>query len=244
MPKARTSATPATPAKPASAAKVRGRPPSRRAPQAAAADRAPGQRVARQRAHNRHVALLEAAAHVFRRNGYGITTMRDIAAASGMTPGAIYYHYPSKGDLLLAVYQEGVRRVTEAVDAALQKAKNADAWMRLQQAVCAHVQMMLAVSPDDAPYAGVFVQVQPYDFPPEHHGALIDLRNRYEDRIRELIAALPLQRGVDRRLLRLNLIGALNHMPLGYRADGAKTPAAIARELVRQLRQATGTPDS
>ena len=103
----------------------------------------------------------------------------------------------------------------------------------------AHAQMMLAVSPDDATYAGVFVQVQPYDFPPEHHAALIDLRNAYEDRFRTLVAALPLRRGVDRRLLRLHLIGALNHMPLWYRADGAKSPAALARELVRQLREST-----
>lgn len=202
---------------------------------------APGQRVARQRAHNRQVALLEAAARVFRQNGYAITTMRDIAAASGMTPGAIYYHYPSKGDLLLAVYQEGVKRVSAAVDAAADGSASGadDPWQRLERAVVAHAQMMLAVSPDDATYAGVFVQVQPYDFPPEHHAALIDLRNAYEDRFRTLVAALPLRRGVDRRLLRLHLIGALNHMPLWYRADGAKSPAALARELVRQLREST-----
>ncbi|MFZ9285186.1 MAG: TetR/AcrR family transcriptional regulator [Burkholderiaceae bacterium] len=206
---------------------------------AADAVQAPGQRVARQRAHNRQVALLEAAAHVFRRNGYAITTMRDIAAASGMTPGAIYYHYPSKGELLLAVYSEGVSRVAAAVDAAVERAAPGDAWARLQQAVTAHAQMMLAVSPDDAPYAGVFVQVQPYDFPHEHHAALIALRNGYEQRFRMLVDALPLRRGVDRRLLRLHLIGALNHIPLWYRADGAKTPAAIARELLRQLRQST-----
>jgi AcrR family transcriptional regulator len=59
--------------------------------------------------------LLEAAARVFRQKGYGITTMRDIAAATGMMAGSIYYHYPSKGDLLLAVYAEGVARVSAAV---------------------------------------------------------------------------------------------------------------------------------
>lgn len=200
---------------------------------------APGQRVARQRAHNRLVSLLEASAHVFRRNGYAITTMRDIAAACGMTPGAIYYHYPSKGDLLLAVYTEGVQRASDALERALAHSDGLDAWARLERAVCAHAQMMLAVQPGDAPYAGVFIQVQPYDFPPEHHKALISLRHRYEARFRDLIDALPLIRGVDRRLLRLHLIGALNHMPLWYRAAGPKTPAAIARELLRQLRLPT-----
>ena len=209
----------------------------------AGAAQAPGQRVAQPRSHNRQTALLDAAARVFRHNGYAITTMRDIAAASGMTAGAIYYHYPSKGDLLLAVYREGVRRVTEAVTSAMDAApagrRNDDAWQRLERAVVAHAQMMLAVRPDDAPYAGVFAQVQPYDFPPEHHAALIDLRNGYEAQFRKLLSDLPLRRGVDRRLLRLHLIGALNHMPLWFRADGAKSPAALARELVRQLRHAT-----
>ena len=190
-------------------------------------------RTPRTRAHNRQPQLLEAAARVFRQKGYGITTMRDIAAATGMTAGSIYYHYPSKGDLLLAVYAEGVRRVTAAVQAALEP--DGTPWEKLQRAITAHLQMMVGQAPDDAPFAGVFVQVLPHDFPPEHHEALIALRNGYEATFRTLIDALPLKRGTDRRLLRLQLIGALNHVPQWYRPDGPRTPQAIARVMTRHL---------
>jgi AcrR family transcriptional regulator len=177
--------------------------------------------------------LLEAAARVFRQKGYGITTMRDIAAATGMTAGSIYYHYPSKGDLLLAVYAEGVARVSAAVQAAL--VPPSTPWEKLERAMTAHLQMMVGQAPDDAPFAGVFVQVQPHDFPPEHHAALIALRNSYEATFRALIDALPLKRGTDRRLLRLQLIGALNHVPQWYRPNGPRTPQAIARVMTRHL---------
>ena len=40
-------------------------------------------------------------------------------AGVGVTVGAIYVHFPSKGRLLVAVYEEGVGRIGRAVDAAL-----------------------------------------------------------------------------------------------------------------------------
>jgi AcrR family transcriptional regulator len=45
--------------------------------------------------------------------------MRDIAAASGMLAGSLYYHFASKEELLVAVYAEGVRRISVSVRAAL-----------------------------------------------------------------------------------------------------------------------------
>jgi TetR/AcrR family transcriptional regulator, cholesterol catabolism regulator len=195
---------------------------------------------ARPRSHNRHAQLLEAAAAVFRERGFALTTMRDIAAATGMTAGSIYYHYPSKGDLLLAVYAEGVRRVGEAFDRAV--ARPGDAWQKLHRAAAGHLQMMLGAEPRDADFASVFVQVQPHDFPPEHHAELVALRHDYEARFRRLVEALPLRRGVDRRLLRLQIIGALNHVPLWYRPEGPRTPAAIARAITLPLQRGLEVP--
>ncbi len=114
-------------------------------------------------------------------------------------------------------------------------------WQRLERGAAAHLAMLLGTRREDADFAGVFVQVQPHDFPPEHFDALIALRNGYEDRFRRLLAALPLVRGTDRRLLRLQLIGALNHVPLWYRPDGRRTPATIAHTMTRQLQRGVGT---
>lgn len=193
------------------------------------------------RQHNRHANLLDAAAHVFFEKGYSQATMRDIAKATGMIAGSIYYHYASKSDLLLAVYSEGVRRVSAAVDLAIERP--ADPWTRVEAVVRAHLEVMLGTQPDSAPYASVFLQVQPYDFPPECREQLVMLRHGYEHKFRRIIDELPVRRGVDKSLLRLQLIGALNHVPIWYRPEGKRTLAAIARAMTRHLRLALDVAD-
>jgi AcrR family transcriptional regulator len=46
--------------------------------------------------------LLRAAADVFAERGYDGTRVADIAAAAGVSNGALYAHFPSKADLLVA----------------------------------------------------------------------------------------------------------------------------------------------
>lgn len=58
---------------------------------------------------NRRQALLSAAAKLFRSKGFSATTTRDIAAAVGMHSGSPFYHFKSKGELLFAVMEEGMR---------------------------------------------------------------------------------------------------------------------------------------
>lgn len=47
--------------------------------------------------------LLEVAAEVFVERGYAAVSLRDIAVAAGVTKGAIYGHFRSKGQLLVEV---------------------------------------------------------------------------------------------------------------------------------------------
>jgi TetR/AcrR family transcriptional regulator, cholesterol catabolism regulator len=47
--------------------------------------------------------IQETAVQLFYEKGYKATTIRDIAKASGLTPGAIYNHYLSKDDILYAI---------------------------------------------------------------------------------------------------------------------------------------------
>ena len=67
------------------------------------------------RQDNRRQAILDAAAKLFARRGYHATSMRDMASATGMLPGSVYYHFDSKEALLLAVYAEGVQRIAAPV---------------------------------------------------------------------------------------------------------------------------------
>jgi TetR/AcrR family transcriptional regulator, acrAB operon repressor len=55
-----------------------------------------------------HAALLNAAEQVFFDKGVTKTTLADIAAAAGMTRGAIYWHFEDKGALLKAMFERAV----------------------------------------------------------------------------------------------------------------------------------------
>lgn len=178
---------------------------------------------------NRRVDLLDAAARRLRHYGYDGTSLRDIAGDVGMRAGSVYYHFPSKDRFLVAVYEEGVRRLLLRVREAV--ATRREAWKRLEAACVAHLETLL----DGGDYSQVVIRVIPHADMPVF-AELVSLRDRYETIFRELIEALPLPAGVNRKSLRLLLLGALNWSQVWYRPTGDK-PSAIARSFVELLRR-------
>jgi len=174
---------------------------------------------------SRRAALHDAAARLFDERGYHGTSIRDIAEATGVTPGAIYSHHASKARLLLAVYEEGVRRIVEGVEAAVARAATPRA--RLVAAAEAHLETLL----DGSAYASVVVRVLPRDVP-EAEAELIRLRDGYERHFARLIEAFPGMEPSRRRTLRLALFGALNATQIWYRPGRGQGPRAIARRTV------------
>ncbi|GAA3593094.1 ScbR family autoregulator-binding transcription factor [Klugiella xanthotipulae] len=63
--------------------------------------------------------ILDVAARVFGVKGYAATRMDDIIAESGMTKGAIYFHFSSKRELAVAVVNDHKTTVLGAAEAAL-----------------------------------------------------------------------------------------------------------------------------
>ncbi|MGJ3259582.1 MAG: TetR/AcrR family transcriptional regulator [Rhodospirillales bacterium] len=184
----------------------------------------------RPRINNRRVHVLDAAAYRFRRQGFAATTMRDIAADAGMLAGSLYYHFKSKTALLIAVHEEGVRRIADAVDAAVDGADPADPWQRLEKGLAAHLESLLG----GGDYAQVVIRDLPAD-QPELRATLIRLRDDYEARFRDLVDALPLATKDDAGWVRLMLLGAANWSKTWYRPDGAD-PGEIAGHFVRIIR--------
>jgi AcrR family transcriptional regulator len=176
---------------------------------------AEGVRVPRQ--NSRRQLVLDAAAALFAERGYHGTSIRDIAARASMTPAAIYSHFASKSELLVAVYEEGVGRIAAAVDAALEKHSGPG---RLRAACEAHLETLL----DGGDYAQVVVRVWPKDVP-EAASRLTTLRDGYEARFRRLIP--------DKHC-RLLLLGAMNSAPGWYR-PGVETPRVIARRFLERV---------
>lgn len=179
------------------------------------------------RADNRLPLLLDEAARLFGAQGFHGTSVRDIVGAVDMLPGSLYYHFATKEELLTAVYAEGVRRISERVQAAI--AGRTDAWDRLEAACVAHLEALL----EESGYAQVVIRVRPADVP-SVAARLVELRDGYERLFVDLVAELPVRSDVDRRGLRLLLLGALNWSQTWYR-PGRADPRAIARQFVRFL---------
>jgi len=180
------------------------------------------------RADNRLPLLLDEAARLFGAKGFHGASIRDIVRSVPMLPGSIYYHFATKDLLLAAVYAEGVRRISERVKAAIDG--RTDAWERLEAACVAHLEALLA----ESDYAQVVIRVQPADAP-SVAPTLVAERDAYERLFVDLIAALPVTPAVDRRSLRLLLLGALNWTRTWYR-PGRDDPRMIARRFVGLLR--------
>lgn len=183
------------------------------------------------RSDSRLQGLLDVAASLFAQRGYAATSMRDIALGVKMLPGSVYYHFASKEELLVAVYEAGVGELEGAVHGALKP--GAEPWVRLEAACLAHLQTVLKSSD----YAQVLIRVLPEDVPPVAE-RLRTLRAGYEQVFRELVAALPLPAGTDRHALRLMLLGALNWARFWFDPHGRETPRGLARKFVGLLREA------
>lgn len=173
--------------------------------------------------------IMQEAARLFGTRGFEATTIRDIAAATGILGGSIYYHFPSKEEIFVAVHGAGMEKITQAVLDAIRDVE--DPWDRLEAAAAAHCSDLLGSGE-------VPVIVSPYysESLRNLRDTLVAQRDNYERVVSGLIDALDLPPQIDRKLFRLNFLGALNWMPTWYRPGGETAPDEIGRQLVASLR--------
>lgn len=182
---------------------------------------------------NRRGELLRSAARLFRRKGFDATSTRDIAAAVGMQSGSPFYHFKSKGALLYAVMEEGMRSAIERQQQALQRAGRAtpDIAGQLRILIRNHFDILLGPGSD-------FIPVMLYEarsITPRQRAALAELQSEYEAPWNPVLDALHASGRLraDVKLARLLMFGALNWSAQWYdRRKGASldelADAAIA----------------
>jgi TetR/AcrR family transcriptional regulator, cholesterol catabolism regulator len=171
---------------------------------------------------NRRGELLRSAAKLFRRKGFDATSTRDIAAAVGMQSGSPFYHFKSKGALLYAVMEEGMRSAIERQAVALDRAGASmpDASSRLRVLVRNHFDVLLGSGSD-------FIPVMLYEarsITPRQRAALAELQGEYEAPWVPVLEALHRagQLKAPVKLARLLIFGALNWSAQWYdRRKGA-----------------------
>ncbi|MBM3391826.1 MAG: TetR/AcrR family transcriptional regulator [Betaproteobacteria bacterium] len=174
--------------------------------------------------------LLAAAVREFARRGFARTSIRDIARAAGLQPGSVYHHFASKDDLFVAAHSAGMREVSRMMEAA--PARSGDPWERLEIAFTVHIRHLISGN-DLTAWTGASLFLFES---PEMQRQLRTERDRFEAVYRRLIADLPLPSGIDRSLLRLQLLGALNWTRTWYR-PGKRGAGEIAAHLVKILRE-------
>jgi TetR/AcrR family transcriptional regulator, cholesterol catabolism regulator len=159
---------------------------------------------------NRRVELVNTAARLFRKKGFDATSTRDIAAAVGMHSGSPFYHFKSKGALLNAVMEEGMRSALQRQAAALQEAglSTAQAPALLRVLIRNHFDVLLGPGSD-------FIPVMLYEsrsITARQRGLLAKLQSDYEAVWEPVLAALAKagQLKGPVKLSRLLIFGALN----------------------------------
>ena len=154
--------------------------------------------------------ILDAAALLFGRQGYGAVSLRMIAEAAGIKAGSIYYHFASKDDIITEILDAGIQAVHDEVRDRV-VALNADASARdvFRAVLRGHLCALLEHGDYTSANVRIFGQV-----PPVVRDANLPVRRAYEAFLDNLLSELKvrdaIRSDVNLPRFRLLLIGALN----------------------------------
>lgn len=127
--------------------------------------------------------IIDKAGHLFWQKGYHSTSMADIADACSCRPANIYHYFKSKEDILYHV----IRDITERTVASVQHLEDDEITSPVEQIksfISSHCGLLVTMSKSDLllPDSGL------KDLTPEHHKAIIELRDAYDRILRKVLA--------------------------------------------------------
>jgi len=178
--------------------------------------------------------ILDAAAKVFRDQGYSAARLSDIADAIGMKAGSLYYHFDSRESLVEAVMELGLERSRAAVKAKLESLPaGADALDRLRAAIETH--LVMAVEQEH--YTSATIKLI-WQVPPAIRERQLAGQRAYGDDWRKLLddarRARKIRSDLDPSVVRMAILGSLN-WAADWFVPGKKTPARVAHDIAAML---------
>lgn len=185
------------------------------------------------RADTRRLRLLETSAEIFSKRGFRATSMREIAAAVGMSKPTIYHYFTSKEELLVRLYSDVLDESLEA--ARLTVAAAASPLDAIRDLIASRVaytcrnQALLKVCFEEE-----------HELPAELAEEVLRRRRAFEDffidAVREHLSAHPgLLPEMPPKVYVNMCLGAVNWCYKWYRASGPATPEELGRRIATTL---------
>lgn len=167
-----------------------------------------------------------AAAKLFFLHGYQATTLRDIAHEVGIKPASLYYHFPSKQDLLFAVLNRTIDDLIDLGEQALSTESNPPDQLRRIVG-----DFILYVA--NRPREGMVGDIEIEHLEESNRATLLSKRDRYQ-RIIEQIVTKGVDQGVfsvsDVKMTVFAMLGMCNHIAIWFRPGKRRSAAEVAEE--------------
>lgn len=171
-------------------------------------------------------AVLTAAASAFVQDGYGATSIDDIAARLGVSKPTIYYYAGSKQELLGACFSIALDAYSDAVE--VEAVSGADGRERLHEVVRAYVAITTTV------FGRCLHRVPDLELTPEVRDRLRAVKRKVDARIRDLLREGVRDgslRTADIRMSTFAISGAMNSIAQWYSPNGPLGPEEIAERM-------------
>jgi AcrR family transcriptional regulator len=179
----------------------------------------------------RWAAILDAGPRVFHRLGYAQATLEDVAKEVGLNRATLYYYVADKAELLIAILDEPIHRMTADLKAIV--SLDLPASERLERAIGQHMQTL------DENYPGLFISLAE-----NLHlltiGTDRDIQKNaraYADLfmsiIEDGIRAGEFRADVDPRLMMLAIVGMMNWSHRWFAPDGRNTLPEIGEQFAK-----------
>lgn len=187
--------------------------------------------ITREELHDRRRrALVSAAAAIFKRKGIQNASMDDIAAELNISKAAIYYYVKDKQELIFLCHNLAFDLGEEALNEAVAEGRNDRE--RLELTIRKYVGKLTGE------LGGGALMTTDAALRPEDLAIIAGRRRKWDAAFRALINGAIRSghlRKVDPRLIEFFIMGAIRSLHRWYSADGEKTGAEIADELVAMV---------
>ena len=164
------------------------------------------------------------AVDLFHRKGYFATSISEIAAQCGIQKASIYYHYPSKENILFHIQQVTMDDLTADLHGHLEGQTDVEGRMRV--AVRSHVRFHLNRQKET-----FIANTELRGLTPEHYREIVDKRDTYEQIFQEILQD-GCEAGVfataDVRILSYAILTLCNAGAIWFNPQGRMTVDAIA----------------